>query len=88
MAPSVCADRCQDGVRALVQGLDHHVAGIVDIVDVVAAPPACVVGAAAAVEDVGAGIAGQHVVQAVAGPVEVGRPGQRQVLDVGAQRMR
>ena len=69
----------------------------VDHVGVVAGPPAsCRRRAAisvslppqrAAVERVVAGVAGERVVEGVAGAVDVGRPGQGQVLDVGAERV-
>ena len=42
---------------------------------------------AAAVQNVVAGVAGECVVQRVAGGVDVAGAGQRQVLDIGAQRV-
>ena len=51
------------------------------------APPIIVSLPAAAVQHVVAGVAGQRVVQRVAGGIDVAGAGQRQVLDVGAQRV-
>ena len=45
------------------------------------------VGAGAAVEDVVAVVAGEDVGEAVAGAVDVAGAGERQVLDVGAERV-
>jgi hypothetical protein len=45
------------------------------------------VGPGAAVEAVRPGVAGQHVVERVAGAVDVGGAGQDQVLDIGAERV-
>ena len=80
-------DRGQHRVGALAGVLDHHVADIVDHVGVVAEPARHGVGAGAAVEDVVAGVAGEAVGQGIAGAVEVGGAGERQVLEVGAERI-
>ena len=59
----------------------------VDHIGVVAGAAAHGVGAGAAVEHVVAGVAGEGVVEGVAGAVDVAGAGQRQVLDVGAERV-
>ena len=76
--------------------LGHHVAGRVDHIGVVAGAAAHGVVAGAAVQHVVAGaaaehvvaaVAGQRVVEGVAGGVDGAGAGQRQVLDVGAERV-
>nr|GFD56765.1 hypothetical protein [Tanacetum cinerariifolium] len=64
-------------------GFDDGVAGVVDDVGVVAQTTLHAVGTQAAVEDVVAVVAGQGIVQAVAGGLEVGVAEQAQVFDVG-----
>ncbi|RWE92883.1 MAG: hypothetical protein EOS68_24630 [Mesorhizobium sp.] len=54
----------------LARGLDHLVAGIVDVVVIVAAKTAQLIGTAAAVDDVGAGIALDGLGRLVAGQVD------------------
>ena len=56
-------------VGALAGALDHHVAGIVDDIGVVAGAAAHGVGAGAAVERVVAGVAGDHVGEALPVPL-------------------
>ena len=80
------ADRRLHGVGALADEFRRHVAGIVDDVGVVAGAAHHGVGAGAAIEGVVAAVAGEDVGVAVAGAVEVGGPGQGEVLDVGAER--
>ena len=67
--------------------LDDDVAGIVDDIGVVAETAVHRVRAAAAIEPVGAAIADEDVAEAVAGAVDIGGPGQGQVLDCGSQRV-
>ena len=75
------------GAAAHGGGFRHHVAGIVDHVDVVAVAAQERVGACAAIERVVAGVAGDDVGEPVAGAVDVGAAGQGQVLDIGAERV-
>ena len=82
------ADRGDDGVGAGVGGFRDHVAGIVDIVGVVAEAAGHAVGTGATVDDVVAFVAGDGVGEAVAGAVDIaGAGGERQVLDIGAERV-
>ena len=69
--------------RAVVVGV-HRVAGVVDDVGVVAVAALHQIGSGAAVEQVGAVIAAQDVVELVAGRVDRRRSGQEQFLDPGA----
>ena len=81
------ADAALHGVGALAGSLGDHVAGRVDHIGVVAGAADHGVVAGAAVEHVVAGVAGQRVVERVAGGVDGCRAGQRQVLDIGAERV-
>ena len=65
-------------VRPMAMHVDEYVVAV-------AADQRVVAGAA--VEDVVAGVAGDDVGERVAGAVDGGRSGQRQVLDVGAERV-
>lgn len=76
-----------DLVRAAACRLDGPIAGIIDNVDVVAFVAHHPVGAPFPVERVGPRIAGDGVVERVARSVAVGGPGQRQLLDVGTERV-
>jgi hypothetical protein len=80
-------ERALDRVGALVHQFDHRVAGVVDDIGVVAGAARHRVGPGAAVEAVRSAVAGQHVVERVAGAVDVGGAGQDQVLDIGAERV-
>ena len=77
------AHRTLHRVSALAALLDDDVIGIVDPVAVVARTADHSVGIGAAIEDIVARIAGEHVGQGVARGVDVAVAGQRQVLDVG-----
>ena len=79
-------DRREHRIDAAVRQLGHHVAKVVDDIGVVAQAARHRVRARATVQQVVAGIAGQHVLQFVAGAVEVGRAHQAELLDVGVQR--
>src|SRR6185436_4273263 len=74
-----------DAARHPGQGLDHLVEHVVHDIGVVARAPAHRVGASATVEQVVAGIAGERVVERIAGGVDVGRAGEYKVLDVVRQ---
>ena len=65
----------------------HRIAGRIDDIGVVAGAAGHGVVAGAAVEHVVAAVAGQRVVEGVAGGVDGAGAGQRQVLDVGAERV-
>ncbi len=80
-------DRRTDDVDLAGQGagLDHDIADVVDDVGVVASAADHDVGAGTAVEDVVTRVAGDAVVQGVAGAIEIGGAEQVQPLDVGAQ---
>jgi len=85
------ADHRIDDVVAAAGGLAHDVAGMIDIIDVVAAQAAHVVRAAAAVQHIVAGIAEQDLAELVAGQVDrigavVGTGGKD--LDMLARRQR
>jgi hypothetical protein len=87
LAAEVEADRAADQVDAGVAQFDDGNAGTVDDVGVVVGGARQGVGTAfAASERVLAGVAGHGVVEGVAGPVDVGRAGQHQVLEIGHQR--
>ena len=84
------AHRGLNRVRAVATGLVDHVARIVDHIGVVARAAEHRVGTGTAIEsivaakpgqDIRAAIADEDVVEIVAGTIDVGRPGQRQVLD-------
>ena len=81
------ADAGLHRIGALAGGLGHRVAGRIDHVGVVAGAAAHRVVAGTAAENVVAGVADQRVVGSVAGGVDRARAGQRQVLDIGAQRV-
>src|SRR6185295_6625982 len=76
-----------DRIDAGVGILGHRVAGIVDMVGVVAGPAGHRVGAESAVDDVIAGIACDGVVELVAGAIDGGGAGQDEILEIGAQRV-
>ena len=80
-------DRAVDRVGAAAGRLDHLVEAVVDDIDVVAATADHGVGADEAVERVGAAVAGEDVVDAVAGAVDVAGAEQGQVLEIGRQRV-
>ncbi|MNF58618.1 hypothetical protein D3C84_401830 [compost metagenome] len=78
------------GLHAVGAGggrLDHDITGVVHHIGVVAEATGQSVGAAAAVEQVVRGIAGDRVGQGIARAVDGGRAGQGQVLHVGRQHM-
>ncbi len=79
-------DGALDGVIALGGVFDHHVAGVVHHIEVVAVAAGHGVGAAQAVEHVGARISGEAVVAGVAGALEVGGSGEDEFLEMGAER--
>ena len=81
------ADRAGDRVGAFAQFLGDPVAGIVDEVDVVAGPADHPIRARTTVQHVGAGIAGQDIGETVARSVDVTGALQREVLDIGRQRV-
>ena len=81
------ADAALDRVGAFAELSVDHVAGVVDHIGIVAGAADQRVVAGAAVEHVAAGVAGEDVVERVAGAVDGGRAGQRQVLDIGAERV-
>ena len=78
-------DARQDRVGSAAAGLADIVAKIVDDIGIVAAAARQAVSASCAIQRVGAGIAGDDVVEPVARAADR-RAGQRQVLDIGAQR--
>ena len=78
VGPKPVADRRLHGVSAFVEGLRHHIAGILHDIGVAAG---------AAGEHVDAAVAGDDVVEAVAGAVDVSGAGQGQVLDICAERV-
>ena len=80
------ADRRLHGVGALADEFRRQVAGIVDDVGIVADAAHHGVGAGATIEGVVAAVAGEDVGVTVAGAVEVGGPGQGEVVDIGAER--
>ena len=75
------ADRGLNQVRAIAAGLVDHVARIVDHIGVVARAAEHRVRTGTAIEDVRGAIAGDGVVQCVAGAVDRRLPVRRQVLD-------
>src|SRR5262249_57355251 len=75
------ADRTLHRVRAAAAGLVDAVAGVVDHVGIIAGSAGQRVGPGAAIERVIAAVAGDDVVQPVAGARDVGRARQCQVLD-------
>ncbi len=78
---------CLDRVRTFFSILYHRVAGVVDDVGVVARTACHRVGARRPIDDVVAAVAGDRVIEGVAGAVDIRRAGQLQVLDVGRQRI-
>ena len=78
-------DGGEHGVVALAGALDHRVAGIVDEVGVVAAPPTHGVGAGAAVDEIVAGVAEDRVGRAVAEALQVGAALEHQRFHIGRQ---
>ena len=87
----VGAERVADAglhrVGAFACSFRHGIAGRVDDIGVVAGTASHGVVAGAAAEHVVAGVADEGVVEAVAGGVDGAGAGERQVLDVGAQRV-
>src|SRR5204862_418898 len=81
------ADTGQHGVSAFTSVLDHDIADVVNGVGVVARTTHRRVGARAAVKRVVAAVTDQHVDERIAGGVQVGAAHQRQVLDVGGERV-
>ena len=78
-------DRRTHEIGAAVRGFDHHVADGVDHIAIVAGTPGHRIRARTAIEHVVPGVAGQHVIRCIAGAIDVGKPGQRQILDIGGQ---
>ncbi len=76
------ADRGADDVVAAAGQLDHPIAGVVDIVDVVASLALQQVGPGPTVKRVLAGVARQRVPAGVARGVDIRRAEKRHVLDV------
>ncbi|CAF0856079.1 unnamed protein product [Rotaria sp. Silwood1] len=81
------ADAGAHQIHALARRLDDDVAGVVDVVGVVARATCHRVGAQAAVDDVVVAVAGDLVGGRVAGGVDAVGAGQHQVFEVGAQRV-
>jgi hypothetical protein len=77
-------DRRLHRVDARVEGFRHHVAGIVNDISVVAETADHGVGTNTAVENIVAAVAGDRVVEPVAGAVDIAAAGQGQILDIGA----
>ena len=80
-------DAALNRIGPLARLLCHHIPGRIDHVGVVTGSAQHGVAAGATVEDVVAGVAGQRVGASIAGAVDVARPRQGQVLDIGAQRV-
>ena len=74
----------KDGVVALIGVLDHGVADIVDEIDVVAGAALHQVGAAPAVEQIVAAVAGEHVYGCIAVALQVRAAGQGEVLETSS----
>src|SRR5205085_4005892 len=78
-------DRGLDQVCAAAGELDHRIQRIVHDIGVVARAAGEGVGPCPAIEDVVAGIAGDHVDRGVAGAVDVANAGESEILDLGGE---
>src|SRR6185369_14532360 len=76
------AYRGEDAVGSGTGGLSHQIGGVVDNVAVISRTAHHQVGPGAPVQDVGAAVAGDDIVQSVAGAVGIGGTGERQLLHV------
>ena len=74
-----------DGIDAAQSNFGDHVTGIVDHIDIAAGAAGHRIGTSAAIEGIGFFVAGQAVVEFIAGPVDCGQTGEHQILEIGAQ---
>ena len=76
------------GTQSPGDGADHRIGAAVGILtDTISGPDHIGIVAGSTREHIDPTIAGEHVVERIAGPVQIGRAGEGQVLHMGAQRV-
>ena len=75
------------GIHAFTHIFDHDITNVVDDVSIVARTADQRIGAGSAIQRIGGAVAGQDIGQGIARRIECRHSGQRQVLDVGGERV-